>query len=119
MNKTPLSADDISQEDTIRLVRVAIMCADLLPDFDVINDLYVDGKSKYIKHKLKGPFEIIGTDLDVFSSPFLRAFQKEDEIAERDLQLMFREFSYSIEKYSSLNSQYPYKILTGAFLDRF
>ena len=88
-----LSADDISRDDTIRLVRIAIKCADLLPDFDIVNDLYLDGKSKYVKHEIKEPFERLGAKLDSFSSAFLKPFVEADSQTQMELQQMFRDFT--------------------------
>lgn len=91
-----LSADDISREDTIRLVRIAIKCADLLPDFDTVNYFYENKKSKYIKHEIKEPFERLGTKLDSFSSAFLTPFVVADSQTQMELQKMFRDFTNKI-----------------------
>lgn len=91
-----LSADDISRHDTIRLVRIAIKCADLLPDFDTVNYFYENKKSKYIKHEIKEPFERLGTKLDSFSSAFLRPFVVADSQTQMELQKMFRDFTNKI-----------------------
>lgn len=88
-----LSADDISREDTIRLVRIAIKCADLLPDFDEVNYLYQEGKSKYIKHEIKEPFERLGASLEKFSSAFLKPFVEADSQTQMELQQMFRDYT--------------------------
>ena len=47
---------EVSPKDTIRVVRIALKCADALVDFDVINDLIEDKKAKYVKHDLKDSF---------------------------------------------------------------
>lgn len=105
-----ISADEISQDDTIRLVRVATKCADLLIDFDVINDLYLEKKSKYIKHNLKKPFELIGFELDKFSSAFLKPFVKADQLSQMELQKMFRELTLNIyfinDEFTALTTMY-------------
>lgn len=88
-----ISADEISTEDTIRLVRVSIKCADLLPDYDVLFELMEEKKSKYIKHELKKMFLTLGFGLDKFSSAFLIPFVKADENTQLDLQKMFRELT--------------------------
>jgi hypothetical protein len=86
----------ISPEDTIRLVRVATKCADLLTEYDALFYLMESKKSKYIKHKLKEPFVILGESLDRFSSAFLKPFIQEDENTQMDLQKMFRELTNKI-----------------------
>ena len=90
-----LSADEISQDDTIRLVRISMKCADLLTDFDIVDDLYKDNKSKYIKHELKDPFEKLGAEVDSFSSAFLKPFVIADSNIQMEIQQMFRELSDS------------------------
>lgn len=90
------SPDDISKEDSIRLVRVAIKCADLLPDYDVLSELMDEKKSKYIKHEIKTVFLTLGFGLDKFSSAFLKPFVQEDEGTQLELQKMFRELTDKI-----------------------
>jgi hypothetical protein len=75
-----LLAGDIETEDTIRLVRVAIKCADLLPDYDFLKDLFIT----------------LGFGLDKFSSAFLKPFVEADENTQMDLQKMFRELTDKI-----------------------
>ena len=87
---------EISPEDTIRLVRVAIKCADLLPDYDVLHDLMEEKKSKYIKHEIKDLFLTLGFRLDKFSSAFLKPFVQEDQETQKELQKMFRELTDKI-----------------------
>ena len=84
---------NVTHDDTIRLVRIAIKCADCLTDFDIIDDLYQEKESKYIKHELKKVFPLFGTYIDKFSSKFLEAFVGADDESQKDLQQSFREFS--------------------------
>lgn len=94
--KMALLAGDIETEDTIRLVRVAIKCADLLPDYDILFELMEEKNSKYIKHDLKDLFITLGFGLDKFSSAFLKPFVEADENTQMDLQKMFRELTDKI-----------------------
>ncbi len=91
-----ISADEISQDDTIRLVRISMKCADLLTDFDVVDDLYKENKSKYIKHEIKEPFEKLGAEVDRFSSAFLKPFVDADSKIQMEIQKIFRELSDKI-----------------------
>ena len=84
---------NVTQGDALKLVRIAIKCADCLVDFDVIDDLYQEKQSKYIKHELKKVFPLFGTYIDKFSSKFLEALVETDEESQKDLQQSFREFS--------------------------
>jgi len=88
---------EISPEDTIRVVRVALKCADALVDFDVINDLVEDKKAKYMKHDLKKPFQYSGHVIELFSSEFLKKFVQADQNTQMELQQIFREFSLKIK----------------------
>lgn len=94
MSKT--KRKNVTHGDTIRLVRIAIKCADCLVDFDVIDDLYQEKNSKYIKHELKKVFPLFGTYIDKFSSKFLEAFVGADDESQKDLQQSFRDFSDKI-----------------------
>ena len=87
----------VSPKDTIRVVRIALKCADALVDFDVINDLIEDKKAKYVKHDLKDPFIKSGFTVELFSSEFLKHFVQEDENTQMELQKIFRDFSYKIK----------------------
>jgi len=88
---------EISPEESIAFVRVAIKCADALVDFDVIEDLVKDKKAKYMKHNLKKYFHQSGYTIELFSSKFLENFVKTDENVQMQLQQMFREFSLKIK----------------------
>lgn len=94
MSKT--KRKNVTKGDTIRLVRIALKCADCLIDFDIVDDLYQEKKSKYIKHELKEIFPLFGNYIDKFSSEFLKAFVGADQEIQKDLQLSFREFSDKI-----------------------
>lgn len=87
---------EVSPKDTIRVVRIALKCADALVDFDVINDLIEDKKAKYVKHDLKKDFLKSGYIVELFSSEFLTHFVKEDENTQMELQQIFRDFSDKI-----------------------
>jgi len=87
---------NVTHDDTIRLVRIAIKCADCLTDFDIIDDLYQEKESKYIKHELKKIFPAFGNYIDKFSSKFLEAFVGADDESQKDLQQSFRDFSDSM-----------------------
>jgi hypothetical protein len=87
---------EINPEDSIRLVRIAIKCADLLPDYDILSELMEEKKSKYIKHELKDMFITLGFGVDKFSSAFLKPFVEADENTQKDLQQMFRELTDKI-----------------------
>jgi thiol-disulfide isomerase/thioredoxin len=87
---------NVTHNDTITLVRIAIKCADCLTDFDIIDDLYQEKESKYIKHELKKVFPVFGTYIDKFSSKFLEAFVGADDESQKDLQQSFRDFSDKI-----------------------
>jgi hypothetical protein len=88
---------EVSPEDTIRVVRIALKCADALVDFDVINDLVEDKKAKYMKHELKKPFQYSGYTIELFSSEFLKKFVQADENIQMRLQQIFRDFSLKIK----------------------
>jgi|688.fasta_scaffold124117_4 hypothetical protein len=88
---------EVSPKDTIRIVRVALKCADALIDFDVVNDLIEDKSVKYVKHGLKKDFLKSGYVVELFSSEFLTHFVKEDENTQMELQKIFREFSEKIK----------------------
>jgi len=82
-----------SHDDALRLVRITTKCADCLVDFDIVDDLYQEGKSKYIRQELKKEFPIFGNYIEKFSSKFLKAFVEADQDSQKELQQSFREFS--------------------------
>jgi hypothetical protein len=96
MKKKVINPEDISREDTIRLVRIAIKCADLLENYDTLEWYYKEKKSKYIKHEVKKPFERLGPGLDKFSGAFLKPFVTADQNTQMELQQSFLSYSKSI-----------------------
>jgi hypothetical protein len=86
----------ITEEDTIRIVRIVIKCSDLLSDFDTLEEYMIDKKSKFIRQEVKAPFVKLGEYVDKFSSAFLKSFVATDDIVQMELQAIFSEFSNKI-----------------------
>ena len=87
-----MSEENISYNDTIRIVRIVIKCSDLLSDYDLLEGYVKIKKSKYIKHELKETFFNLGEYFDKFSSAFLKPFVEEDDVTQMELQAMFNDF---------------------------
>jgi hypothetical protein len=91
-----MSEENVSYNDTIRIVRIVIKCSDLLSDYDLLEGYVKIKKSKYIKHEIKETFFDLGAYIDKFSSAFLKPFVEEDDVAQMELQAMFNEFNKGI-----------------------
>lgn len=91
-----MSEENVSYNDTIRIVRIVIKCSDLLSDYDLLEGYVKIKKSKYIKHELKEIFFNLGEYIDKFSSAFLKPFVEEDDVTQMELQAMFNDFNKGI-----------------------
>lgn len=87
---------EISQKDTIIIVRVVTKCSDLLSDFDTLEEFVKSKKAKYIKHELKPIFFELGNYIDRFSSCFLKPFVEHDDESQMELQSMFNDFNKGV-----------------------
>lgn len=86
----------ISEEDTIRIVRIVIKCSDLLSDFDTLEEGMNNKSSRYIKQEVKAPFKKLGEYVDKFSSAFLTSFVQADDVVQMELQAIFNDFCSKI-----------------------
>jgi hypothetical protein len=86
----------ITEDDTIRIVRIVVKCSDLLSDFDTLEEYMKNKTSKFIKQEVKAPFVKLGDYVDKFSSAFLTSFVQADDIIQMELQSIFSEFSEKI-----------------------
>lgn len=86
----------ITEEDTIRIVRIVVKCSDLLSDFDTVEEYMINKTSKFIKQEAKDPFRKLGLYIDKFSSAFLKSFVQADDVTQMELQAIFNEFSSKI-----------------------
>jgi len=87
---------DISQEDSIRIVRIVVKCSDLLSDYDLLADKIEKKNAKYVKHELKNITLELGEFVDKFSGAFLVPFVKTDDELQMELQKSFSAFSKNI-----------------------
>jgi hypothetical protein len=86
----------ITEDDTIRIVRIVIKCADLLPDYDILEGYMIDKNSKFIRHEVKAPFKLLGSYIEKFSDAFLTSFVQADEVIQMEIQAIFNDFSSKI-----------------------
>ena len=85
-----------NREDALNLVRICTKCADLLNDFDKLEEYYISKKSKYIKQELKKAFIELGVYVEAFSTNLLQRIVNADADAQMRVQKLFVDASKKI-----------------------
>jgi hypothetical protein len=88
----------ITEDDTIRIVRIVVKCSDLLSDFDTLEEYMKNKTSKFIRQEVKAPFVKLGDYVDKFSSAFLTSFVQADDIIQMELETTALGMLYSKSK---------------------
>lgn len=92
-----IPAHDISEQDTLTIVRICIKMADSLVDYDTLNYLGKTNKNILYKREVKKSIVAWAEYVDEFSSRFLVPFMNANEEVCISLTTQFRELSDGIE----------------------